>query len=151
MTQLSTSIIQAIKKVYPNIVIPEVSVFRPDEQFGDFSTAVALSIASTIKLPPMEIAQTIVNNLSIANELAKVQVVAPGFINFWFKDRQLMDVLVNSTDITQVSNPETILVEFGQPNTHKMPHIGHLYSYIYGESLCRLLAIQFIAPITKAM
>src|SRR3989344_6103102 len=35
-------------------------------------------------------------------------------------------------------NPLKINLEYGQPNTHKLPHIGHLFSYIYGESLSRL-------------
>ena len=33
-------------------------------------------------------------------------------------------------------------MEFGQPNTHKLPHIGHLFSYIYGESMARILQYQ---------
>ncbi|MFZ6022147.1 MAG: arginine--tRNA ligase, partial [Patescibacteria group bacterium] len=32
-----------------------------------------------------------------------------------------------------------ILVEYGDPNTHKLPHIGHLFSYIVGDSFARML------------
>ena len=32
-----------------------------------------------------------------------------------------------------------VMFEYGQPNTHKLPHIGHLFSYVYGESMARLL------------
>jgi arginyl-tRNA synthetase len=32
------------------------------------------------------------------------------------------------------------MVEYGDPNTHKLPHIGHLLSYIVGEKFARLLS-----------
>lgn len=37
------------------------------------------------------------------------------------------------------TSPLRIMFEYGTPNTHKLPHIGHLFSYIYGESMARIL------------
>jgi arginyl-tRNA synthetase len=37
---------------------------------------------------------------------------------------------------------ERIMVEYGHPNTHKLPHIGHLFSYFAGDSLAKILEAQ---------
>ena len=31
------------------------------------------------------------------------------------------------------------MFEYGDANTHKLPHIGHLFSYIYGEAMIRIM------------
>src|SRR5690606_23815887 len=94
-------------------------------------------------------AEEIVSKLSkdnnLKNYISKIEVAGPGFINFWIKKEVLTDNLktVNTrgdkygkSDLFQ---GKRIMFEFGQPNTHKMPHIGHLFSYIYGESMSRFL------------
>lgn len=60
-----------------------------------------------------------------------------GFINFYLSKKALINNL--NKEITFTKNDHAVLFEFGQPNTHKLPHIGHLFSYIYGESCSRLL------------
>lgn len=62
-----------------------------------------------------------------------------GFINIRLKTEYLVDQLGKAVEIEKRLNGKKIMFEYGQPNTHKMPHIGHLFSYIYGESMCRIL------------
>lgn len=139
MTDFKKALVSGIAQAYPECQHPIIEVTRPDEMFGDFSTAIALRLASQLKISPLKIAQTIVGFTTLPNSIKKIEVIAPGYINAWLDEATLIDGLAHATDITAVNEPETILVEFGQPNTHKVPHIGHLYSYIYGESICRLL------------
>jgi arginyl-tRNA synthetase len=47
-------------------------------------------------------------------------------------------MLTNATADKEEKGQE-ILVEFGDPNPFKEMHIGHLYSYIVGDSICKLL------------
>ena len=67
--------------------------------------------------------------------------VVGGFINFSLSNTFLWEYVLESGDVTKVANPEKkhILVEYGDPNTHKLPHIGHLFSYIVGDSFARML------------
>lgn len=80
-------------------------------------------------------------------------MVAPGFINVRLSKKflitQIQQVLegdlVHSDDKKVILNflkspkKQRIMVEFTDPNPFKEMHIGHLYSNIVGESICRLL------------
>lgn len=111
---------------------------------GDYSTNIALMSAKQLGKQPLEIAEKIKNSLPANEIVAKITVVKPGFINFFLSDKALLQELENiNKDKKEKSPPEkTILLEYGQPNTHKTPHIGHLFSYIFGESLARILESQ---------
>ncbi len=116
--------------------------FPADSSHGDYATSIALKLAKQLKKNPLEIAKLIADNLEKDLAIEKVEIVKPGFINFWLSN----DTLLNqSAEIIRTENFDNqnkkILLEFGQPNTHKIPHIGHLFSYIYGATLARILEI----------
>lgn len=111
---------------------------------GDYSSNVALVQSKQLKDSPMELAQKIVASLPKDESVEKVSVEKPGFINFFLSEKALLQELGNlNNDKDRVKKAgKTILLEYGQPNTHKTPHIGHLFSYIFGESLARILTDQ---------
>lgn len=110
-------------------------------EHGDYSTNAALVYAKQLKKHPLELAELIRDSIPQYELVEKVTVEPPGFINFFLSEKALLQELKQINDKTR--NPKkggkTILLEYGQPNTHKTPHIGHLFSYIFGESLARLL------------
>ena len=106
---------------------------------GDFSTNVAMLHAKSRGVPPLELAREISSKMEKSSLIKEVTVAPPGFINITLSTPALTQALKNPINIQKVDKPQNILLEFGQPNTHKMPHIGHLFSYIYGESLARIL------------
>ena len=65
--------------------IPEVEVEEPRaEAHGDFSTNIALVMASIQKMAPRKIADAIIAHLQDQQELiAKTEIAGPGFINFF--------------------------------------------------------------------
>ncbi|MDO9028294.1 MAG: arginine--tRNA ligase [Candidatus Roizmanbacteria bacterium] len=117
---------------------------NPD--FGDYSTSVALKLTKILKKSPFEIAQKIVKNLSKDLNIKKVEVIKPGFINFWISDEFLV---LNVSDLLKkeklnypkyhLGKNKKIMVEFAHPNTHKLFHIGHLRNISTGETLVRIL------------
>lgn len=107
---------------------------------GDYSTAIALKYAKKLKKDPLSLAKDIAKNIRKTDFLEKVDVVKPGFINFFIAPSALLEKIKNPPKSEQKNYK--ILLEFGQPNTHKDPHIGHLFSYIFGESLSRLLKAE---------
>lgn len=139
MIEFKTAIERAIEKAFPGTELPPFDITRPDDQFGDFSSTIALHLARPLKRSPLEIAHTIARFLPLTDPFKKIDVVAPGYINVWLSDAALVSAMNQVSHIDPVASPETILFEYGTPNTHKMPHIGHLYNYIYGESCCRML------------
>jgi len=82
------------------------------------------------------------------NFLDKVEVVKPGFINFWISKKYLSDKLQEIREKKEEygkgksSKGKKIMVEFTDPNPFKEFHIGHLYSDTVGESISRLLEAQ---------
>ncbi|KKQ63806.1 MAG: Arginine-tRNA ligase [Candidatus Daviesbacteria bacterium GW2011_GWA2_38_24] len=117
---------------------------NPD--FGDYSTSVALKLTKVFKKNPFEIAENIVKNLPESINIKKVEVIEPGFINFWISNEFLVsDVsdLLKKEKINYLryylGKNKKVMVEFAHPNTHKLFHIGHLRNISIGEAMVRIL------------
>jgi len=125
---------------------------------GDYATNVAMIAAKKVGKSPMDLAEELKEKVLhvISNEtgalkedskslsaIAKVEVVAPGFINFWLSEEYLLAQLEKIKERVAINNPtyrgKKIMIEFTDPNPFKEFHIGHLYSNTVGESLARLL------------
>jgi arginyl-tRNA synthetase len=72
-------------------------------------------------------------------DIAEVNIAGPGFINLTLSDEALITSVSQATDWPKINKGKEILVEFGDPNPFKEMHIGHLYSYIVGDSIASLL------------
>ena len=74
----------------------EIEVFVSEgEQFGHYSTNVALKLAKIKKENPMGIAVKIASDVrrQMSDVFNKVEVASPGFINFWFSEKVLQNEL----------------------------------------------------------
>lgn len=91
---LKTKIIDCLKQVIKESVLIEISV-PENEKFGHYSTNVALRLAKLQGKNPMEIAESI--NLKFKTQnlklFEKIEVMAPGFVNFWLSEKVLQDEL----------------------------------------------------------
>lgn len=130
----------AIQELYGLDIKPELT--RPDEQFGDWATNVAMSLTQKVDNPPAggarEVAEAIASKIQ-APEIAKVEIAGPGFINLTLADSVLAQAVQNPISWPKINQDKQILVEFGNANPFKDMHIGHLYTAIVGEALARLL------------
>lgn len=124
-----------------------VNLEKPaNSDFGDYSGTAPLKLAGILKENPMKIAQDIVDNFPESNYVKKIEIVKPGFINFWISDEFLVKNIFNLLENEQINYPEynlgenkKLMVEFAHPNTHKLFHIGHLRNISTGETLVRIL------------
>ncbi len=91
---IKTKILSYLKKVVKEPI--EIEIFVPEnEQFGHYSTNVALKLAKKLKKSPLEIAEEIKTKL-ITNHYSlftKIEVAPPGFINFWISEKVLQNEL----------------------------------------------------------
>lgn len=120
-----------------------------DPAHGDYATGIALQLAKQLKKNPMDLAQQIADAIPKDESIERTEVANPGFINIWLSPLYLINIMKQIAekdfDVKEEfanKDRKNILLEFGQPNTHKAPHIGHLFSYIYGESLARVFESQ---------
>lgn len=132
--EITSAVADVVKKLFG--VDVEVVLTRPDEQFGDYATNVAMQLASRVGKNPREIAQTIAEHLDNPS-VASVEVAGPGFLNIKVSDA----TLVRATEVPLARSLEgkTILVEYSDPNPFKPLHAGHLYTTLVGDTISRLI------------
>ncbi|MGH7194884.1 MAG: arginine--tRNA ligase, partial [Candidatus Saccharimonadales bacterium] len=135
--ELERRVAEACKGLFGDDV--DVELTRPEEQFGDFSTNVALQLAPKLGRKPRDIADELADKLreALAPEVDEVSIAGPGFINLRLSDASLLESLKPGP--ARAYDGQEILVEFGDPNPFKAMHIGHLYSYVVGDAICNLL------------
>ncbi len=115
--------------------------FTENENFGDFSTNIALHLGAS----PKEEADKLVDILKKSPELtkivSKIEVAGPGFINFWLSKEALLENLEeilkvkDSFGASDIGKGKTTIVEYSSPNIAKHFAIGHLRSTIIGQAL----------------
>lgn len=143
-------IVESIKKASGS---DQVQLTTPEnEEFGDFSTNIALIRAQKEGKKAKDLAEKIVESLKKDKKLLKiankVEVAGPGFINFYLASDYLKDELKEVIKKGQKYGhndsfkAKHIMVEYAHPNTHKQFHIGHLRNITLGESISRLLEVN---------
>lgn len=127
----------------PGAVLPadiQVQVEQPaNMDHGDYSTNIAMQLAKTLRKAPLHIAEQIKvrleQNESFATLIHAVQVVPPGFINFY------MDWSMWARTTFQLPHlpSEKVVIEHTSINPNKSAHIGHLRNSCIGDTLVRLM------------
>src|SRR3989338_2488681 len=144
--KLLTNLRTSLEKI--RVEEKEVSLEYPaNPDFGDFATSIALKLAKTLKKNPFQIAEDIKKNFPKDNLIEKIEVIKPGFINFWINTNYFLDssrkIIEEKFDFAEfhLGKNKKIMVEFAHPNTHKLFHIGHLRNISSGEALSRILMV----------
>lgn len=139
MEAIKQLVVAACKDLFNSTVEPVLS--RPDEQFGDYATNVALQLAKQLGKNPREIAVQIADRLQ-GDMIASVEVAGPGFINIRLSDVALLRV-AESANTTKPSlyQGQQIVAEYSDPNPFKQLHVGHLYTTLVGDVIARLYEV----------
>ncbi len=129
---LEQKVAQACRELFDIDVNTELT--RPEEQFGDYATNVALQLAGKLGKKPQEVAKQIIDKLDL-----EASVAGPGFINIRLSDQQLLEAAATATQVTQILKGEKIVFEYSDPNPFKVLHAGHLYQTMVGDAIANLL------------
>ncbi|MEA2022298.1 MAG: arginine--tRNA ligase [Candidatus Caldatribacteriota bacterium] len=127
--------------------IPEIILLATrNKSHGDIATNIALQLSRIDRLNPMDIAHFIVNNIDLKNNvIEKVEIAKPGFINFWFKNNWLYQIIKEIQDKGKdygkidVGKGKRIQVEFVSVNPTGPLHVGHGKCAVVGDALSRIL------------
>ncbi|MBU0544085.1 MAG: arginine--tRNA ligase [Proteobacteria bacterium] len=130
-------------KEFPFVEIEEPKVAT----FGDFSTNIALVMASVQKMPPRKIAEAIKEEIEDADgTLDKVEIAGPGFINFFVNPKAWLPVLrrIHEDDdrfgSSDIGNGRKVQVEFVSANPTGPLHVGHGRGAAVGDSVANILS-----------
>ena len=150
--KLEEAIEQALGKMQGEGFIPsagaiEALVERPSNPvYGDYASTIALRMGRTLRRNPLEIARKIVDLLPSLEEIEKVEIAPPGFINFtlsrdWLV-RQVEEILRRGEEFgnLDLGGGGLVQVEFVSVNPTGPLHIGHGRGAVLGDTLANLLA-----------
>ncbi len=113
------------------------------KEFGDLSSNVALIFCKLFKVSPLDLAEKISNELRKNTNILKIEVLRPGFINFFFKadfwHEQLNYFFNNKDKFNYNINSKSICVEFVSANPTGLMHIGHARGAVLGDTISSIL------------
>ncbi len=134
---LETKVAEAAHELFA--VEARVELTRPEEQFGDFATNVALQLSKQVGKNPREIGEALAVKLreTLASEVSDVSVAGPGFINLKLTDQSLVGGL--KAQPAKSLEGKIVVAEYSDPNAFKALHAGHLYTSIVGDSIANLM------------
>lgn len=118
-------------------------ISRPDPQFGDYASNVALQIAKQVGKNPRQIAEEVVEKLRETGDFSEVTIAGPGFINVRLSAVNLMHKLQSAWSERYGSSDEgkgkKVIVEYPSPNMAKPYSVGHLRPGNQGWASKRLM------------
>jgi len=113
---------------------------------GDYSTNIAMTMASGQKRPPREIADIIIHHIENSDQLfSKIEVAGPGFVNFFISREKWFEVLINVHDkdkaygASKIGQGKRVHVEFVSANPTGPLHVGHGRCAAVGDTLAAIL------------
>lgn len=125
---------------------PDFVVERPKtREHGDFATNAAMLLAKTARSNPRAIAQALLAALPASDDVARVEIAGPGFINFHLTptayQREAASVLKQGADYGRSLSGDgrSVGVEYVSANPTGPLHVGHGRAAAIGDSLARVL------------
>jgi len=118
---------------------------NPDH--GHFATNLPLTLASSQRRRPLDIAAAIVEKLENDGDfLEKVEIAGPGFINFTIKRQEWQRLLAHILEQgeqygrSDLGQNQKVMIEFVSANPTGPLHLGHGRGAALGDTLCRILS-----------
>ena len=123
---------ELIKKALEELnVEAEIEISKPAlPENGDYSSNIAMKLAKVLKKNPLEIANNIASKISDENVI-KIEVKAPGFINFFVSKDYLFANLNKVLEekerygSSNIGNGKKINIEFVSANPTGILHLGN--------------------------
>lgn len=139
---------KSVKSVEPAL---DFDVFIPEqENFGHYSTNIALRLVKIRKQPPLEIAEEIksgIERIAPKKFFEKIEIAPPGFINFWLSPKilqnELKTILKKENDYGAGSKKkEKIQVEYISANPTGPLTLANGRGGFFGDVLANILEYQ---------
>jgi len=146
-------IIRDSLKSFEGIPCPPVMIDVPsDKQYGEFSCNIALQLSRPLKKPPLVIAQQVLERLdgllkksALHEQITKVEVKPPGFINFYLSAEGFYKVLYDvfrqkdNYGCSDFGGKEKFCLEFVSANPTGPLTVAHGRQAALGDSLANVL------------
>ena len=115
-----------------------------DKEHGDLASNIALILAKPLKRKPLEIANEIIQQFNLDEDILKVEVAGPGFINFFLSKNshgEVLKTIDSEKEHYGKVKPQNkrVLIEYVSSNPTGPLHVGHGRGAVFGSVLSSLL------------
>ncbi len=116
-----------------------------DRKHGDFASNLAMVLGKTARCKPRDLAERLVAALPHSEQLTRVEIAGPGFINFYLSPTAYHANLTQILDSgehygrSDLGQGRSVQVEFVSANPTGPLHVGHGRGAAYGATVADLL------------
>lgn len=154
MSEINDKLITLIKDALKNKFNLEnkdnlIMIETPKEKkFGDYSTNIAMRLSKELHDNPFNIANLLKEELEKDELIKQVDVIKPGFINFFIKEDSLSKIIKTVIENNEnfgrsdLNKDKNVMVEYVSANPTGDLHLGHARGAAYGDSLTRILSFS---------
>ncbi|MFH1612169.1 MAG: arginine--tRNA ligase [bacterium] len=126
--------------------LPKYSLEPPKQKnFGDLATNIAMSFATEFKKSPLQIAEELISFFNFPeNVFEKIEIIKPGFINFFISKNYLYEYLQNvvfseNFGKSDYGKEKKVLIEFVSANPVGPLNVVNARSAAIGNAISNLL------------
>ena len=141
--------------VLPEGLTPAIQVENAkDKKNGDFASNIAMMLAKPAGMKPRDLAEKIVAALPADEQITKVDIAGPGFLNFFQNTQALasrLDAALGDATLSVRKNgpAQRVVVDLSAPNLAKEMHVGHLRSTVIGDAVANVVGFLGDKPIRQ--
>ncbi len=125
---------------------PALQITRTkDAAHGDFTCNIAMMLARQAGKPPRDVAQTVIDAIYDNDNIVKIEIAGPGFINFFLAQESTLSIIKDILDKgyrfgeSNAANKQKVQIEFVSANPTGPLHVGHGRGAAYGATLASLM------------
>jgi len=127
--------------------LPAIQIERTRaKEHGDYACNIALLLAKPLGKKPRELAENIVKVLPLSEQISRIEIAGPGFINFFIQEAAQLAIIRQilsqgeSFGHSIVGAGKKVHIEFVSSNPTGPLHVGHGRGAAYGAVVADLLA-----------
>jgi arginyl-tRNA synthetase len=141
----------ALSRLAPEAAAQAAFESPKHSEHGDLAITAAMGLAKTLRRPPREIANTLIESLradsAVQRWVEAIDVAGPGFVNLRLRpqarQRVVREVLAAGERFGQrAPHGARVMVEFVSANPTGPLHVGHGRNAALGDCICNLLRRQ---------
>lgn len=113
---------------------------------GDFSSNIAMQLTKILNDNPRNIASKLVDVIAKNDEIEKIDIAGPGFINIYLKNEYVFSGIENiikeedNYGRSTIGNNEKVDIEFVSANPTGILHLGTARGAAYGSNLANIMS-----------